>query len=287
VLAEIIKVCVDRGDAGLLKRVLAYFGYPALPSRLSDEGRVARTAVALAGLGWAFLRWRTESKPDQMKEVCKVLLDAFSGRDLWTSYVWASDSSATGRPWDRWEISRALPLQFQLMQFESYLAAATVVVGARKGLLLPDGDTSEGNADWASALLNALGNANDLATELELSPGGWRESMEAALKAFLDRRRALDQQILLASPLEQDRIQSFAEGLTEALSSAEDRLSSVMVAADPGTIVAKGTKLYINRLVPRDFFVSSSRVFADPEDLGRNIGSGMIAGENAYLVRGP
>ncbi|WP_173160496.1 hypothetical protein [Phytohabitans suffuscus] len=283
-IADTMKVCVDRGDAALLQRVLDYFRYPTRSRRLTEEGRAARTAAALAALGWAFFRWRTDDQPDQMRDVCRILLDVFQGADLWAGYIKAADS-AEGWPWERWEIERARPMRARLMEFHTFLAGAAVAAASRVGMRTPTDNPSPSDADRAGTLLAAFELSDQLLTELQIPVGGGNDRLEGNLKALIDRRAQIDRAVLQNSPLEASRVEQFVQGLSEALHQSGERLSDILAAGTGDEDAVEGTDLYYNHLQPRDFFVTSERVYADPSELGRSIGAGLIDGENAYLVK--
>jgi hypothetical protein len=284
VIADTLKVCVDHGDASLVERVLAYFRYPTGARGRSEHSRVARTAAPLAALAWAFFRWKHDGQHAGLKAVCDHLLNAFTGKDLWSAYVWAVTASETGVPWDRWETERSLPLQFRFMQFHSFLSAAAVAIGSRVGMTVPD-DPAPSDADRAQALLSAFDLADDLTSQLDLSAGSWREQLHASLTALIDRRKTTDDVELREAPLQDDRIEQFVHGFTESLAAATDRLSEVLLARPGDEATVDGTKLIVNQLVPRDFFVTRDRVSADPAELGRSLAEALVDGENAYLVK--
>ena len=290
-IADLLKVCVDRGDTALLRRVLIFFGYPSLSRRLTPAARTARTAAVLAALGWAFFRWRTDGQPPAMKEACRVLLDALATQDIWAAYVWAVNSAEAERNWDRWEMERAVPFQFRFMEFHSFLTAAAVAAGIRMGMTPPVADPSPSDADRARALLDAYDSADETASAMDL-PAASGAPLEAALTAVIERRREIDDKVLRESPLEDERIGAFIRGFTEALRSSGRRLSDVLATASAGGSEdvdeagrPEGTKLHINALVPREYFITDDRVSADPAELGESVGAGLLDGENAYLVK--
>ncbi|WP_328468862.1 hypothetical protein OHA21_00235 [Actinoplanes sp. NBC_00393] len=284
-VADMLKVCVDAGNAPLVERVLAHFRYPALTRRLSREGREARTAAPLAALAWAFFRWRHDRQPAEMKAVSRELLKAFTGEDLWAAYERTVTSSEIDVPWERWEAERGLPWRFRFSEFSQFLGAAAVAVGSRAGMAVPEQDPTPEDGDRAAVLLDAFQLADELSEQLDLSAAGGQERLRASLSALVERRRNIDDTALRQAPLEEDRVKQFAAGFGEALTSAPYRLSDFLLADPSGDVTVDGTKLIFNSLVPRGYFVTNDRISAEPAELGRSLAAGLLDSENAYIVK--
>ncbi|WP_141715203.1 hypothetical protein [Micromonospora rhizosphaerae] len=289
VFAEMMRICVDTERSALFERLLAYFGVPSdLIGGFGAADRKAsesKAAALLAVLAWTLYRAENLHASQQLEDIAAKLLRLIPAHLVWAAYVEVGEGVlGQGRPWSRWELQTKIPLQVHMMAFDSYLASAALMVAAAVGLVVPPGVPSADDASRAGSLLNAF----ELAGRLSRFVPSFTfqgERLEQQLKALVDQRRSAEKQAIRESAIESERVERFISALREAMDESSNRLSNTFSRNAPHEIPGDGTKLYLNTLVPREFFVSSERVLAEPEMLASNAAYGMIRGENKFIVR--
>jgi hypothetical protein len=102
-----------------------------------------------------------------------------------------------------------------------------------------------------------------------------------------DMQRAEDRE-LAALPLLVPRIDLFRSAVVAAWNGPRylRQLGSIARWDPTDADRAEPTGFGINRLVPKDYFVEQPGVYADPADLGRELGDGVGRGEDALILEG-
>ncbi|MFF4893458.1 hypothetical protein [Micromonospora chersina] len=288
VFAEMLRICIDAERSALFERLLAYFGVPSdLIGGFGPEGRKSsesKAAVLLAVLAWTLYRAENLHTSQQLEEIAAKLLRLIPAHLVWPAYAEVGeDVLGQGRPWSRWELQTKIPLQVHMMAFDSYLASAALMVAAAVGLVVPPGAPSADDASRAGSLLNAFELAGQLSRFVP-SFAFQVDRLRQQLGALIDQRRSIEREAIRELAIESERVERFISALQEAMDESSNRLSSTFSRNSPPDMLGDGTRLYLNTLVPREFFVSSERVLAEPEMLASNAAYGMIQGENRFIV---
>ena len=130
---------------------------------------------------------------------------------------------------------------------------------------------------------------------LQEAPDPLRSSMQTDHRAgpvlsqltqlVTEMQRAEDRD-LAALPLLESKIDVFASGAMAAWSSSRHlrKLGSTARWDPEHPRSAEPTGFGINRLVPKDYFVEQPGVFADPAELGRELGDAVGRGEDELIV---
>lgn len=255
-------------------------------------------SAALLGLVAYLLLLRGMDRIEPAKaETLLTVLDGTGLRGSWAGYLIASrDVSADRFGWMQWVMSLR-DERVGFVTFDHYVNLAF----ARELLLGHVSEPLEPTAQSSGDLRYTLERLTQAVSEL-LSDERWNwldtsELQSREARVLADLNEAIEQDVrgdedhLISLSLESERIQKFVDAVQKEWTSRgglrrlfTERQSET--SADPDSVDAPtdgADEFGLSQLVPKEYF-ATTRVHAEPDDLGREFGIALVRGEDLQLL---
>lgn len=277
---HIIKESIESGDAELATVSIEYFLHGSKGP--TDEVAIVADAGLIMIYAWILYRFDHDDRPERFDVVLGEISSAFRRTRAFYPILRTADSleNELGVHW--WEMRGRGPMTGGVIQIDSYISLAVILVGGFHLLSEQLDATSDEDVSLARRLLDVIesvekgGFAKALSAVHVTADSFTRLRME--LTSLIQANDLTEEQSYALLPLDPERLAAFRNAVAEML--IHERTDSLAAAlrTDPSTPVELPEANFgLDSLMPRWYF-AETRVAAEPvrlaEDLVRGLGRG-------------